>query len=61
MAKLTIIRSPDLFEKDKQQVFCAKTGEYIGLVKEGEQLPLTPKEQAQEAKETASKQQLSLF
>jgi len=57
--QLTTIRSPDLFENDKQQVFSAKTGEYLGLVKEGEQLPLTPKEQ--EAQEQANKQQLSLF
>ena len=61
MQQLTQLRSPDLFTPEKQQIFCAKTGEYLGTVNEGENLPLTEKEKQQQQQIEADKNQIKLF
>lgn len=33
--KLKFLKAEDMFEQNTEQIFCAKTGKYLGIVRDG--------------------------
>jgi hypothetical protein len=62
MRNLLYLTATDLFNDQKQQVFSAKTGEYLGLVDAGSEISVLEKLDAKEIeKQTIDNNQLKLF
>jgi hypothetical protein len=59
--KLEYLIAPDLFASDLKQVFSAKTGKYLGVVKEGQQISIQEQAEAIEQPDKPNKAQLKLF
>ena len=60
--KLQHMIADDLFSDDLAQVFSAKTGKYLGVVKQGQEIDFQEQIEALENhREPENKQQLSLF
>jgi len=59
--KLKHLIADDLFEEDIKQVFNAKTGQYIGYIKDGQQVIAEQPEETQPDQEKKNPDQLELF
>lgn len=59
--KLEYLKAQDLFTETYKQVFCAKTGKYIGVIDESQLRLFEEPEEKPEEKPQADPNQLPLF
>jgi len=59
--QIKIMRSPDMFDKDRQQIFDCKTGDFICYSKHGQNFNINEDEPETKEPEPIDEKQLNLF
>ncbi len=59
--QIKIMRSPDMFDKDRQQIFDCKTGDFLYYSKHGQNFNINEDEPEHIEPETENINQLELF
>ncbi len=59
--QIKIMRSPDMFDKDRQQIFDCKTGDFLYYSKHGQNFNINEVEPETKEPEPIDEKQLNLF